>query len=96
MFTDIDGWAVILWVLLLATTIWAAGSDPQKRRHTYILTATAPAILILMAVYACARHNDVWCLGWAITGIFISSPLAVIAIARLTAQDIIDSNKGLP
>lgn len=90
MFTDIDRWATILWIALFLTAIWGFRSDPRNRVHTRVLIATAPAILIFMAVYANARQDDAWCLGWAVAGIVVAGLLAAVSLARLTAHYVID------
>ena len=72
MFTDIDGWATILWIVLFAMAAWAFRSDPRNRVHTRILIAAAPAIFIFMAIYANARQDDVWRFCWALAGAVVS------------------------
>ncbi len=86
MLTSIDGWAIILWAILLVVTIRCVWSDRKNEDHTLVLVFSAPAILVFMAVYASVRSEDPWCFCWALAGIVLSAPIALIAVARLTAH----------
>jgi len=86
MLTDIDGWAVILWIILFVLTICGFWRGPKNENNTFVLLFSTPAILVFMAVYASVRSEDAWCFCWALAGIALSAPLALIAVARLTAH----------
>jgi len=91
---DIDSWASIVGVGLLALAICACYSDPRNWNHTRILVATAPTIFVIMVIYGIVRHDNPWCFAWAVAGIAVSAPLATIALARMSAlyvHDRIDS-----
>ena len=95
MFTDIDGWASLLWVILFFVVIFCVRSERQSRLQALILVCLAPAILVFMAVYASVRTEDGWCLFWGTAGIIVSAPVAVIALARMTAHYVSDHlNRG--
>jgi hypothetical protein len=93
VFTDIDGWASLLGVVLFGLAIWCFRSDPRDHLHSLSLVLTAPAILIFMTVYATVRTHDAWCFNWAVAGIVVSAPIALIALARLTAYYVAERMK---
>jgi len=86
MFTDIDGWAAFLWIVLFPVALFSFWSDSKNHAHTVLLLCTAPAILVYMAMYTSVRTLDRWCVFWGAFGIMVSAPIAVIALARMTAH----------
>ncbi|PXA04591.1 hypothetical protein DDZ13_05295 [Coraliomargarita sinensis] len=91
---DIDTWASIIGVGLVALAICAKYSDPRNHTHTKLLVASAPAIFVMMVIYGIARYDNAWCFVWAVGGIFVSTPLAAVALARLTAHYVSDASKS--
>jgi hypothetical protein len=86
MFTDIDGWACILWVILLALTVGVFLSKRPSGFRTLAGVSIVPGICVFMAFYALIRTDDAWCFGWAVVAMVICVPITLFSLARLTAE----------
>ena len=86
VFMDVDGWAAMLWVILLGLALWVLLSKRSSGLRTLAGVSVVPGICVFMGYYALIRTDDAWCFGWAVAAVMIGIPITLFSLARLTAE----------